>query len=443
MSQDYIGLGKLAEGGMGSVELAVRQKQTFQRLFAVKRLKPEFRANREFRRMFLDEGRIAGLVQHPNVVSVVDVGEDKEGPYLAMELVEGLTVSKLIRSHHALGQRIPLEIVLRIMHQVALGLAAVHELEDITGNRLNVIHRDISPQNILVDFEGVAKVSDFGVAKALGQLQETTTGLLKGKAGYMSPEQLRFEELDQRSDLFSFGTVLFEMLAGKRLYKRETAAATARAILSEPPPDIMDERLDVSPEVGELLFELLAKDPAHRPESARAVAERVLDCIAAASSPGEEALVREYMLEVFGDERSDLRHRTQRLLRERNVAGPVAPGHRRLFRASVAAALVAALCGAGLVLAFRSEPPVEVAERAATINDVIVPEALDAASAADVGVPDRGAVDAATSPAPIESEPPRMRRVRARRPSMTGSRRASEARTRMERGLAKGRAVAF
>ncbi|MEM6956081.1 MAG: serine/threonine-protein kinase, partial [Myxococcota bacterium] len=283
MSQDYIGLGKLAEGGMGSVELAVRQKQTFQRLFAVKRLKPEFRANREFRRMFLDEGRIAGLVQHPNVVSVVDVGEDKEGPYLAMELVEGLTVSKLIRSHHALGQRIPLEIVLRIMHQVALGLAAVHELEDITGNRLNVIHRDISPQNILVDFEGVAKVSDFGVAKALGQLQETTTGLLKGKAGYMSPEQLRFEELDQRSDLFSFGTVLFEMLAGKRLYKRETAAATARAILSEPPPDIMDERLDVSPEVGELLFELLAKDPAHRPESARAVAERVLDCIAAAS----------------------------------------------------------------------------------------------------------------------------------------------------------------
>jgi serine/threonine protein kinase len=197
----------LAVGGMGQVDLAVRREGNFERLFAIKRLRPELSSDVEVRSMFLDEARIAGLVRHPNVVSIVDVGEDDSGPLAVMEFVDGISVAELLAKSDV--HPLPLDLALRIAREVAEGLHAAHELRSADGAPLELVHRDVSPQNILLGFDGIARVTDFGVAKALGRVSQTSTGVLKGKLGYISPEQLRFEEPDRRADLFALGVVLF------------------------------------------------------------------------------------------------------------------------------------------------------------------------------------------------------------------------------------------
>lgn len=275
---------KLAEGGMGSVEIAVREAGTFRRLYAVKRLRNEVLDDESARTMFLDEARLAGLIRHPNVVSVLDVGVDRRGPYLVMDYVQGLSCGQLITWHRKSGREIPLQVCLRIAHQIALGLHAAHELRDETGRRLGLVHRDVSPQNVLIGFNGSVRLTDFGIAKAFGRTTKTTTGLLKGKVGYMAPEQLRFRDVDLRSDLFSFGVVFFELLTTRRLYREPEPSKTARRILDEPPPDLDDDREDAPPELVDLMFRLLAKEPETRPASAEEVAEvleqMIADCVA-------------------------------------------------------------------------------------------------------------------------------------------------------------------
>ncbi|HMR78999.1 MAG TPA: serine/threonine-protein kinase, partial [Polyangiaceae bacterium] len=184
----YQTLCALASGGMGRVDLAVRKEGSFERLFAVKRLKAEFATDPEVRGMFLDEARIAGLVRHPNVVSVMDIGEDESGPFLVMQYVEGITVAALISEKSA--QPIPMEVALKIVIHAAEGLHAAHELRGADGTPLQLVHRDVSPQNIMVGFDGVSLVTDFGIAKAMGRTSRTSTGVLKGKLGYLAPEQL-------------------------------------------------------------------------------------------------------------------------------------------------------------------------------------------------------------------------------------------------------------
>jgi serine/threonine-protein kinase len=255
---------------MGQVYLAVRREGAFERLFALKRLKPELVDEPDVRAMFLDEARLAGLIRHPNVVGVVDVGQDGDGPFLVMEYVEGITASDLARS--ASEKLLPVEVCLRVVRDVAEGLQAAHELSDGDGRPLRLVHRDVSPQNILISFDGTSRVTDFGIAKALGRVAKTSTGVLKGKLGYMAPEQLRFEEPDRRADLFALGVVLFELLTGRRLYESNDGLDGPRRILAEPPPDLTDYREDAEPELVDLLFHLLAKNPAARPESAKEVA---------------------------------------------------------------------------------------------------------------------------------------------------------------------------
>ncbi|MEO0324686.1 MAG: serine/threonine-protein kinase, partial [Myxococcota bacterium] len=272
----YTRVCELASGGMGRVDLAVRRDGSFQRLFAVKRLHESFRDDAEFRSMFLDEARIAGLLRHPNVVSVVDVGEDAQGPFLVLDFVAGVSLGDLIRECQERGQLVPWTVALRIALQTAEGLHAAHELRDPeTGMHLHLVHRDVSPQNVLLSYDGTAHVTDFGIAKALGRRTKTTTGVLKGKLGYLAPEVLRYEEPDRRSDLFSLGVVLFELLAGRRLYKSSHRVAGAWRVLNEPAPDLGEEREDAPASLVALLFRLLAKDPAYRPATAREVAREL------------------------------------------------------------------------------------------------------------------------------------------------------------------------
>ncbi|HSS37237.1 MAG TPA: serine/threonine-protein kinase, partial [Polyangia bacterium] len=322
----------LASGGMGRVDLVVRRDGRFARLFAQKRLRPHLIDDEAVRRMFLDEGRIAGLVRHPHVVSVVDVGEDDAGPYLVMDFVEGVSLAELIARTAARGEQVPMTVALRIAAQVAAGLHAVHETRGADGKPLQLIHRDVSPQNVLIAFDGTARVSDFGIAKALGRATRTTTGVLKGKVGYLAPERLRFEEPDRRADLFSFGVVLFELLAGRRLYDGADDAEGPRRILNEPPPDLGDARDDVQPELVELMFELLAKDRACRPADAGLVAWRLEQMLALALATDDPVDVGGYVAGLFTLERQALQARVAQV----SVAEPAPRAPERRVRRRLA-----------------------------------------------------------------------------------------------------------
>jgi serine/threonine-protein kinase len=260
---------------MGVVEVALRREGAFHRTYAVKRPYPHLARDPGFRAMFMDEARLAGLVRHPNVVSVLDVGEDEAGPFLVMEYVPGLSVAALVEALSAAGERLPLPVALLVALHAARGLHAAHELAGPDGAPLGLVHRDVSPQNLLVGFDGLARLTDFGIAKALGNTTRTTTGVLKGNVGYMAPEYLRFEPVDRRADLFSLGVVLYEMLTGARLYGGADAHETARRVLHDPPPDVGERRADAPAELVALLLDLLAKSRADRPPDARAVAARI------------------------------------------------------------------------------------------------------------------------------------------------------------------------
>lgn len=296
------------------MSLALRQEGTFERLCAIKTLITPHRDDPEVRDMFLDEARIAGMIRHPNVVGVVDVGSSVEGPFLVMEYVEGVAAHRLIAQSSARDAPIPLNVALEIVMQAAEGLHAAHELKALDGKPLDIVHRDVSPQNILVGVDGAARVADFGIAKAMGRLSRTSTGILKGKLGYISPEQLQFEEPDRRSDIFSLGVVLFELLSGQRLYANTNGTDGARRILREPPPDLADYREDAPDALVALLFSMLAKKPELRPATARQVA-RVLGEVQRELLELEEPVsVGEYVASSFGPELEATRERIARAM---------------------------------------------------------------------------------------------------------------------------------
>src|SRR4051794_2153611 len=208
----------------------------FQRFVAIKRLHPHLASEQEFVEMFLDEARLAASIHHPNVVPILEVGTSDKGYYLVMEYIEGDTLARLLARATTMRQRIPVPIVIRITLDTLAGLHAAHELRDDADNLLNLVHRDVSPQNILVGMNGTARITDFGVARAATRLSSTRSGQLKGKLAYMAPEQARGGKIDRRADVFSLGTVLWESLADKRLFKGEGEAETLNRVLFEPIP---------------------------------------------------------------------------------------------------------------------------------------------------------------------------------------------------------------
>ncbi|MCA9592453.1 MAG: serine/threonine protein kinase [Myxococcales bacterium] len=411
-STSYTKLCPLASGGMGIVDLAVRRDGSFERLFAIKHLKPDYLAEPEVRAMFLDEARIAGLMRHPNVVSVTDVGEDEGGPFLVMEFVEGVSAARLIatRSVHP----IPLTVALRVAKEVADGLHAAHELVSAEGEPLGLVHRDVSPSNILIGFDGVARVTDFGIAKALNQTSKTATGVLKGKLGYLSPEQLRFEEPDRRADLFALGVVLFEMLTGKRLYKSVRGTDGPRRILTEPPPDLADFRDDAEPELVELLFELLAKDREHRPANAHAVSLRLEAILAHLLTAGDTIETSDFVAQHFAKQREDLRARireardaTQWAV-SKVEAPPAKP--RRAIAKGLLAALGLLLLGGGVWLGIRStasEPKPEMLTRVGSLSVRALSKPPEPSPQASVSppAPERAAKQNNIRPAAKPAEP--------------------------------------
>lgn len=256
---------ELASGGMATVFLArLSSVAGFQRLYAIKRLHPHLQREQEFVDMFLDEARLAARIHHPNVVSILEVGESSRGYYLVMEYVEGDTVAHLLARAAQRQVRLPTEITLRIALDALAGLDAAHDLKDDHDEPLLVVHRDVSPQNILIGIDGTTRITDFGVARAAARLTTTRTGQLKGKLAYMAPEQARGQDVDRRADIFALGIVLWEAIAMKRLFKGDGEAETLSRVMNEPVPRLRSLVPTLPSGIEAVVMKALERDPAKR-----------------------------------------------------------------------------------------------------------------------------------------------------------------------------------
>ncbi len=265
---------ELASGGMGSVYLArLDGTAGFEKLVALKRIHPHLAKETDCIEMFLDEAKIASRITHPNVCSVFDFGQADGEYYIAMEYLVGEPLSRLCtRVARNQEQRrsplLPLRIA-RIIADACEGLHAAHELKDANGDLLHVVHRDVSPRNLFVTYDGTALLVDFGVASARERLHKTSTGDVKGTIAYMAPEQLKAGAIDRRIDTFALGAALWEALAVKRLFKRDTTANTMFALLYEEIPPPSKYRSQVPKELDDIALKALARDPNDRWQTAR------------------------------------------------------------------------------------------------------------------------------------------------------------------------------
>jgi serine/threonine protein kinase len=253
-------LSRLAVGGMAEVYLARQGELSgFKTLVVVKKVLPHLALKPDFIAMFLDEARIASMLDHPNVVRISEVGKTDTEYFLAMELVQGKALAAVLQQSERAKTPLPHALGALVVANAAAGLHHAHQLTDASGTLLHLVHRDVSPQNIMISFEGSVKVIDFGIARALGRLGDTSSGSLKGKLGYMAPEQARGEAIDARADIFSLGVVLWECVAGRRLFLRENELATLRAVVYEPIPKV-SRFTKVDPVLEVIIEHALARD---------------------------------------------------------------------------------------------------------------------------------------------------------------------------------------
>ena len=270
----YVLCDEVAAGGMATVHLGrLMGPVGFARIVAIKRLHAHFAKDPEFVAMLLDEARLAARIRHPNVVSTLDVVVEQGELLVVMDYVQGESLARLARAVFATGGRVPLGIAMSIMSGALYGLHAAHDATNDQGQALGIVHRDVSPQNIQVGIDGIARVLDFGVAKAAGRIQTTREGTLKGKLAYMSPEQVRGDAVDRRSDIYAASVVLWELLCSVRLFQGDNEGATLNRIMQGVVVAPSQIYPDLPPAVDALVMKGLAQDPADRFQSANDMAE--------------------------------------------------------------------------------------------------------------------------------------------------------------------------
>lgn len=302
----------IASGGMAQVWAArLRGARQFQKIVAIKTMLPQLSEDPQFEQMFLDEASLASRVRHPNAVETLDLGEEGGILYLVMELIEGVPLNQLMKAAKS-GGGIPPAIAVRIALHTCSGLHAAHELKDESGRLVGLVHRDVSPQNLLVTFDGVTKVVDFGVAKAtaLGG-GATTAGQVKGKVSYMAPEQVLGEGLDRRADVFAMGIVLYALTTGKHPFRRESEAATMYHICSSDRVVAPSRVLAGYPsELEPIVLKALEKNRDDRYSSCDEM-RRALDALPAHLRVASDADVGDYLKSLFGDLRGIQRKRIE------------------------------------------------------------------------------------------------------------------------------------
>lgn len=294
-------LRKIASGGMGQVFLAREHGTGFERLVVLKLILPHLAEDDEFLTMFLEEAGLVARLSHPNLITILDLTEIEGRHCLAMEYVQGDDLRRLDKYSRAQGKPMPVGLILRIIADAAAGLHYAHQARDAQGRPLRLVHRDVSPQNILVGFDGGVKVIDFGVAKAATSSQNTATGVLKGKYPYMSPEQANGQPVDARSDLFALGVVMWELLTAKRLFKGDTDMMTLRLVkdCQVPRPSQLNPRLP--PGLDEVVLKALAPTPDARYPDCGAFRLALEDFALNMRLPASSAHLSAYLREVYSE----------------------------------------------------------------------------------------------------------------------------------------------
>ncbi|HEY3446154.1 MAG TPA: protein kinase [Myxococcales bacterium] len=347
---------RLAVGGMGEIFLA-RQRgfAGFDRLAIVKTLLPDLADQEGFIDQFLDEARVAATLNHPNIVCIYEVGLWEGLHYIAMEYINGESIARIKAAARKLNKGIPMPIAVRIVHDAALGLDYAHHAKDPEGRLLNVVHRDVTPHNIMVSTSGVTKVVDFGVARASNRSTRTTTGTIKGKVPYMPPEQLSNGELDGRTDQWALGVVLWEMLTGERLFKADTDVAAIQHILHGPihPPSKVAP--SVPPELDAVVMRMLSRKITARFGRLQDVAAQLRSYLESVSRQSSETEVSAFVTKIAGsgiDERvQDLTPVSQNYLVSMKGSGTGSHGSSAVKAAPArkSGALVGALVGVALL----------------------------------------------------------------------------------------------
>ena len=299
----YYLVDKIAVGGMAEVFKAKSYSDAgFEKLLVIKRILEHLSDNSEFVEMFIDEAKISVELQHSNIVQIYDFGRSGENYYIAMECVEGKDIKGVLRKLAQLRKLMPQSLALLIAHEVARGLDYAHKKADLAGEALHIVHRDISPSNIIVSYSGEVKIADFGIAKAESSAFDTKDGVLKGKYEYMSPEQARGERIDHRSDLFATGIILHEMLTGRLLFKTDSDVKTLEKIKQAEVPAPSSINPTIPAALDALVLRALSRDPDARFADGRALQAAILEQLAPVTPDLLRADLQAFMGELFVDE---------------------------------------------------------------------------------------------------------------------------------------------
>lgn len=256
---------KLAEGGMGAVyEAILHGPEGFEKVVALKTIRQDLTRDLDFVRMFIGEAKLVADLVHQNIVQIYQLGKVNGIYYMAMEYVDGVHLADFMRRHQELGRRLPVDIAIYIVSRVARGLEYAHNKTDSAGHHLGIVHRDVSPKNVMISREGFVKLADFGIAKARSLEKDLEGEVLMGKVRYMSPEQAAFDATDARSDLFSLGIVTYELLTGQTVFNAETTEDVLHAVAQRPIQPLRTVCPDIPPEVARIVETALQRDRARR-----------------------------------------------------------------------------------------------------------------------------------------------------------------------------------
>jgi eukaryotic-like serine/threonine-protein kinase len=284
-------------------ELFLASDTERQEQVVIKRILPYLSHESEFVQMFLDEARIAAQLHHPSIIQIHELGKLNDSLFMAMEYVNGVDLRKILQEEVKLGLTVPYGIVAYVTAQVCSGLGYAHNSTGMDGKPLGIIHRDVSPQNVMVSFDGRVKLVDFGIAKASALVERSKPGVIKGKFLYLSPEQLTQEKLDHRADLFAIGTMMYELATGKSPFYKSTTEAVIYAIRAEDPPPPELVRNDFPPELSRIVMKCLVKDRARRYQQATEI-QRDLEAFMKSAYPTDTQELSSYITQLFASEGS-------------------------------------------------------------------------------------------------------------------------------------------
>ncbi len=296
----YLLSDRLSVGGMAEVFRAKTSGTGgFEKLIAIKRILPSLSSDKEFVKMFIDEAKIAGQLSHPNIGKIYELGRSDGAYFIAMEYIAGKDLLQVSRRLSEVGQSMPINVACYVVASICLGLDYAHKKKDRQGRSLGIIHRDCSPQNILLSYAGHVKLIDFGIAKAVSRLSRTVHGVLKGKFAYMSPEQVRSMPVDHRSDIFSLGAVLYEALIGKKLFQADSDFATLENVRNVTMVPAREIRNDVPEEVEQIIGRALAREVEDRYSSCQQMAGDLTAYLAKQKHPFGELELSDWVCGLF------------------------------------------------------------------------------------------------------------------------------------------------